>query len=94
MFCIVNGYQFSIELYMYTTVHSLGLSQTNFLIFFAMQPLPDIEDGFNFALICPFYNDLRSRFLPKYYFKHPSMYKFIELLNSNNRRTLIQLTSN
>ena len=53
----------------------------------------DIEDEFHFTLICPFYNDLRPKFFLKYYFKQPSMYKFIELVNSKNKRTLIQLTS-
>ena len=31
--------------------------------------LNDTEDEFHFVLICPFYSDLRTHCLPKYYVK-------------------------
>jgi hypothetical protein len=51
----------------------------------------DIEDEYHFVLICTFYRDLRARYIPRYYTVNPSMFKFITLLNSNNKRVLSDL---
>ena len=47
----------------------------------------DIEDEYHFVLICPFYNTLRMQLIRKYYYQHPSMLKFIQLLNSSGKST-------
>ena len=42
----------------------------------------DIEDEYHFVLICPLYNNTRNIYIKRYYINNPSMFKFIELLNS------------
>ena len=44
----------------------------------------DIEDEFHFVLICPIYLHLRKKYIKIYCHVRPSMYKFVELLNSKN----------
>ena len=52
----------------------------------------DIEDEFHFIMLCKNYSDLREKFIPeKKIIQKPSMFKFIELLRSNNRSTLLNL---
>ena len=53
----------------------------------------DIEDEFHFVLVCPRYSDLRKRFISKYYWSRPSMYKFIDLLNVKKKSTQKALAS-
>ena len=43
----------------------------------------DIEDEFHFVLVCLFYQGLRLQYIPRYYYSHPSMLRFIQLLNSS-----------
>ena len=43
--------------------------------------LQELEDEYHFVIVCPLYEELRRRFVPRYYTKHPSMFKFIELMN-------------
>lgn len=45
----------------------------------------EIEDEYHFVLICPQYHQLRMQYIRKYYVNHPSMYKFIQLLNSTGK---------
>ena len=47
----------------------------------------DIEDEYHFILICPTYRDIRKKFIKKYYWSNPSLYK-VQLLNVNNVRDL------
>ena len=51
----------------------------------------EVEDEFHFVLICNRYTDLRKRFLQKYYYNRPNMYKFILLLQKSKRKTLLNL---
>ena len=39
-------------------------------------------DEFHFILVCPKYNDYRLRFLKDYYWEKHSMFKLLQLLNS------------
>ena len=41
-----------------------------------------------FVLICPMYNDLRTTYIKKYYFRRPSVYMFVELFKSTNKSTV------
>ena len=51
----------------------------------------EVEDEFHFVLTCNRYTDLRKRFLQKYYYNRPNMHKFILLLQSSKRKTLLNL---
>lgn len=54
--------------------------------------LHDIEDEeYHFVLVCTCYNDLRKKYIQKFYYVRPSMYKFLELLNSDNKIILRNL---
>ena len=50
-----------------------------------------LEDEFHLLLECPLYHDLRKSLIYKYYWKHPNMIKFIDLLKSENENTLCKL---
>ena len=52
----------------------------------------DIEEDYHFVCICPCFNEVRRKFLKKYYYIRPSMYKFVSLLTSTNRKELIHLS--
>jgi len=54
--------------------------------------LNDIEDEFDFVLVCPDYINLRNAYIPKYYCNRPSVLNFIELVQTNNTFLLIKLT--
>ena len=45
----------------------------------------DIEDEFHFVLICPSYQNLRMQFIKRFYYRNPSMMKFVQLLNSTGK---------
>ena len=45
----------------------------------------DLEDEFHFVLKCPLYQELRTTYIKRYYTNNPSMYKFLELLNSKGK---------
>ena len=47
-----------------------------------------IEDEFHFVLECQLYSDLRKKHISKYYWRRPSMAKFLELLKSENRHCI------
>ena len=50
--------------------------------------LDQIEDEFHFILICPFYKDIRENYIRQFYYRKPSMFKLIKLLNCSNINTL------
>ena len=43
----------------------------------------DIEDEYHFVLICPIYQQLRTHYISRYYYRQPSMLKFVQLLKSS-----------
>ena len=45
----------------------------------------DIEDEFHLVLICPIYLHFRKRHIKPYFYKRPSVHKFIELMQSSNK---------
>ena len=51
-----------------------------------------LEDEFHFVLECKQYEDLRKQYISKYYSIRPSMFKFIELINTNNKNTIRKLS--
>ena len=50
----------------------------------------EIEDEYHFILVCPLYNSLRKQYIKHYYWKNPSVYKLIKLLNIYNIKQLRQ----
>ena len=52
----------------------------------------DIEDEFHFICICPCFVDLRKQYLKKHYYQRPSMFKFLELISSNNKTVLYKIS--
>ena len=53
--------------------------------------LNDIEDEFHFVLKCPFYSELRKRYIKNYYFNKPSVFKMIQLFSVQNINELCNL---
>ena len=43
-----------------------------------------LEDEYHFILQCPVYLELRKKYISKYYWKRPNMFKLVELINSTN----------
>ena len=55
--------------------------------------LNEIQDEYHFILVCPYFIDLRNTFISNYFTQNPSMYKFLQLLNSNKRKEIINLAN-
>ncbi len=51
----------------------------------------DIEDAYHFVLTCPALNNIRRSFISLHYRQRPSVFKFISLLSSDHRKTIINL---
>jgi hypothetical protein len=51
----------------------------------------DIEDEFHFVCKCPSFTDLRVKYLKPYFYRRPSMYKYLELISSSNKNILTNL---
>ena len=51
----------------------------------------DIEDEFHFILKCPFYVELRKRYIKHYYYTKPSVFKLVQLLSAENTKELNNL---
>lgn len=51
----------------------------------------DIEDEYHFLLICPLYTELRQKYVPKYYRCRPSVYKFVQLMQTEKNSLLSKL---
>lgn len=51
----------------------------------------DLEDEFHFILICPFYVELRKKYIKSFYYKKPSVFKLVKLLSVNNIKELNNL---
>ena len=47
-----------------------------------------LEDEFHFLLECPLYTDVRKVYIRRYYWRHPNMNKFIELISSEHGKTI------
>ena len=54
--------------------------------------LNEVGDEYHYVMICPIFKEAREEFLSKYYFTKPSVYKYIELVNSGNHKILLGLS--
>ena len=50
-----------------------------------------LEDEFHFVLQCAKYNDLRKKYIKKYYWSRPSTFKLVQLLSVENRKEVCNL---
>ncbi len=50
-----------------------------------------LEDEFHFLIECPLYTELRFTYIRSYYLRRTNMYKVVELLSSDNKRTMRNL---
>ena len=50
-----------------------------------------VEDEFHFLLECRLYNEIRKKYIKKYYWGRPNMIKLKELMITNNERMLLNL---
>lgn len=51
-----------------------------------------VESEFHFTLVCPFYIDLRRKYLPAYYCRWPSINKFKRLFQIKSKKLLNNLS--
>ena len=51
-----------------------------------------LEDEYHFVIEYNRYTELREKYIPRYYWRRPSMFKFVELLNSTNMKLLRNLS--
>ena len=51
-----------------------------------------VEDEYHFLLICPYYKDIREKYLPIKYILNPNLHKF-NILMSNTNATIIRQLS-
>lgn len=51
----------------------------------------EIENEYHFLLVCPYYDHLRQKFIPSYFFVYPSEIKFKMLMNLNNTQLRLKL---
>lgn len=50
-----------------------------------------VESEYHFLLVCPYYNDIRNTYLPRYYCSWPTINKFRTLMNSTPKSKLVNL---
>ena len=53
----------------------------------------DLEDEYHFVMVCPLYNEFRSKYIQNYYWRRPCMPKFIELMQSENKKVICRLAT-
>ena len=51
----------------------------------------DIEDEYHFMLICPLFQEFRKKYIKIYYRRNPSVFKFIQLMRTENIKDLINI---
>ena len=47
-----------------------------------------VESEFHFMLVCPFYSELRNKYLPRYYNHWPTLHKFEELMSKQSKQNI------
>ena len=45
-----------------------------------------VEDEFHFVCVCPAYVHIRKKYIKQYHWKRPSMFKLVQLFNTENRK--------
>ena len=52
---------------------------------------PDVQGEFHITLCCAKFNYLRVKYIQPYYYRRPSMLKFVELMITENRQDIQRL---
>ena len=52
-----------------------------------------IEDEYHFVMSCPQYAELRCLYIPRYYRIRPNMFKFVDLMGTENVKLLNKLAT-
>ena len=52
----------------------------------------EVGDEYHYLIVCPIFHEARIQFIPKYFRVRPSVFKFLELINSNDKKTLVKLS--
>ena len=53
--------------------------------------LREIEDDFHFVIKCPAYSAITSKYISHYFYRRPSVFKYVSLLQSSHFGTLNNL---
>jgi len=53
--------------------------------------LREIEDDFHFVIKCPAYSAITSKYISHYFYRRPSVFKYVSLLQSSHFGTVINL---
>ena len=51
-----------------------------------------VESEYHFLLVCPFYRELRQRYMKPYYCHWPTLNKFEDLMCKRNKNTILNLS--
>ena len=51
-----------------------------------------VENEYHFLLVCPFYRELRQRYMKPYYCHWPTLNKFEDLMCKRNKNTVLNLS--
>ena len=51
----------------------------------------DIEDEFHFIFVCSAFEDIRKKYIARYYRENPSMFKLMQMLKESSNKTLQNL---
>ena len=52
----------------------------------------DLEDEYHFVLVCAAYNELRVKYMNIHFRRNPSVFKFLQLINSSDTTTINNLS--
>ena len=55
-------------------------------------PINAIENEFHFLLVCPFYWELRQKYLKPFYCRWPTLNKFDKIMSSTNKNEILSLS--
>ena len=53
----------------------------------------DIGDSFHYLLVCPFFSNYRKQYIPRYFFNHPNIIKFQQIMSTSNQQQLQKLAT-
>ena len=52
-----------------------------------------LDDEFHFVLECRHHTGLRRKYIPRYYWEHSSMHKFVKLMSTNEQHVINKLAT-
>ena len=52
----------------------------------------ELGDEYHYLIVCPIFQEARVKFIAKYFYVKPSVFKFLQLINSEECNVLIKLS--